>query len=177
MTKALKTIANLLAQILLERMDENMYVLRTFKRPGSNRRLVNEILQIIDSVTITWFTKEVYEYVPYDLKFQDVILLIKKRKIIGFIMYTCLDGKITMTLMAIHKDYQGKGYGTLMYRKLEENMKNKGFTNIMLQTIPPDVNANYEKTIKFWINQGFEITRRYNELWDHGAIEMEKKIV
>jgi len=158
-------------------MDKNMYVLRTIKRPGCKRRVVNEILEIIDSVTTTWVTKEVYEYVPYDLKYQDVIVLIKNQKIIGFIMYTCLDGKIAMTLMAIHKDHQGKGYGTLIYEKLEENMKNKGFTTIMLQTIPPDINANYIKTIKFWNNQGFKITKRYNELWDHGAIEMEKNLV
>jgi len=158
-------------------MDKNMYVLRTIKRPGCKRRVVNEILEIIDSVTTTWFTKEVYEYVPYDLKYQDVIVLIQNQKIIGFIMYTCLDGKIAMTLMAIHKDHQGKGYGTLIYEKLEENMKNKGFTTIMLQTIPPDINANYIKTIKFWNNQGFKITKRYNELWDHGAIEMEKNLV
>lgn len=44
----------------------------------------------------------------------------------------------------------------------------------MVQTVPDDINENYRGTIEFYKKCGFKITKRYMELWEHGAIELEK---
>jgi ribosomal protein S18 acetylase RimI-like enzyme len=150
--------------------------IKVFKRPGNKKKLVNELIEIIKSLTGKWFTKEVQEYTPNDLKYQDLITVSNKNELIGFIIYTCIDGKIVIMLMAIKPTYQNMGYGKQLYEAFESKIKNEGFKTIMVQTVPEEVNENYKGTIEFYKKRGFKIVKQYKELWEHGAIELEKGI-
>ena len=149
---------------------------KVYKRPGYNKKITTDVVEIIRSVSGKWFTEEVQGYVPNDMKFQDLIAIYDQRKMKGFIIYTCIDGKIVMMLMAIRSEDQRKGYGAYLYSKFEEMIRRQGFSIIMLQTIPQEVNENYKGTIEFYEKQGFKIVKHYTELWEHGAVELEKAI-
>jgi ribosomal protein S18 acetylase RimI-like enzyme len=79
-------------------------------------------------------------------------------------------------LMAIKPTYQKMGYGKQLYNAFEAMIKGEGFKTIMVQTVPEEVNENYKGTIEFYKKRGFKIVKQYNELWENGAIELEKGI-
>lgn len=150
--------------------------IKRYYRPGNNKKLITSVLNVVLSVTGEWFTKEVAEYIADDLKYQDLIGCFEKNVLIGFIVFTCIDGKITITTMAVRKDQRKKGYGTKLYESLEKEVINEGYKAILVQTVPEEVNRNYKSTIEFYIRMGFKIKKRYSELWENGAIELEKEI-
>jgi GNAT superfamily N-acetyltransferase len=135
-----------------------------------------EVLAIIQPLTGQWFTKEVAKNVVFDLHFQDLAALFANRTLLSFITFTCLNGSIFITLMATKKEHHGKGYGTKLYRWFENCVRRNGFNSIKVQTVPGDVNPNYHGTRAFYEKQGFVFVKRYNELWEHGAIELVKNL-
>jgi GNAT superfamily N-acetyltransferase len=149
---------------------------KLFKRPGKNKKLMNEIKTIIDELTGNWFTKDVGQYFSIDLFYQDIFVLYNKCKIKSFIVFTCIDGFITTTIFATNYVDRNKGYGSILYNAFEKYCVKNGFKKFLIQTVPEEVNKNYHSTIKFYEKHGYKITKRYTELWESGAIEMEKII-
>jgi hypothetical protein len=154
-----------------------MVKIKILRRPGKNKKIVEKIVKIINTMTGKWFTANVAENVVYDLYYQDLILLFDKREIQSFILFTCIDGSIQIMLMATRIDKHNMGYGKRLYEWFEKYIKQRGFNSIIVQTVPDDVNENYKGTINFYNKRGFKFKKRYNELWEHGAIELEKKLI
>jgi ribosomal protein S18 acetylase RimI-like enzyme len=150
--------------------------IKLYKRPGKNKSLINKLKNIIDGLTGNWFTKEVGQNYSVDLYYQDLFVLYEKNKIKSFIIFTCIDGYITITLFATNYVDRNKGYGTILYKKFEKHCINNGFNKFLIQTVPEEVNINFHDTIKFYEKHGYKITKKYKELWENGAIEMEKII-
>jgi ribosomal protein S18 acetylase RimI-like enzyme len=46
----------------------------------------------------------------------------------------------------------------------------------MVYTVPPDTKPAYCATLDFYEKHGFRITRRYEELWESGALELVKEL-
>jgi GNAT superfamily N-acetyltransferase len=150
--------------------------IKFYKRPGNKKKLVGKIIEIIKELTGNYFTKEVMENVPFDLFYQDLAVLYIKNKIESFIIFTCIDGYITITLIATRYKNRNKGYGTIIYKYFEKKMVKRGFKHFLLQTVPEESNKNYHDTIEFYKKQGYKINKIYKELWESGAVELIKEI-
>jgi GNAT superfamily N-acetyltransferase len=150
--------------------------LKFYKRPGNKNKLIGKIVEIIKELTGNYFTKDVMENVPFDLYYQDLAVLYIGGKIESFIIFTCIDGYITITLMATRYKNRNKGYGTILYKHFEKIMVKKGFKHFLVQTVPEETNKNYHGTIEFYKRQGYKINKLYKELWGNGALELIKEI-
>lgn len=150
------------------------YEIFIYSRPGKD--IVKRIKEIAELLTVKWFTNNVPEDTERDLMFQDVVCLSVNGLIVSFIMFTCLDGTINISIMGTHPDYRGKGLGTVIINYFFKYVKSLGFEYIKVFTVPPDVKISYNETINFYEKNGFKVEKRYTELWENGAIELIKSL-
>ncbi len=150
------------------------YETEIHQRPSGAIR--DEIVSIAQELTSDWFTLNVPNDTWYDLGFQDVMILKEAGRIVSFIMYTCLDGTIQISLMGTRVKSRIKGYGSILIKRFCEHIKNIGFDRIMVYTVPPDTKPAYAATLRFYQKHGFRITRRFEELWESGAIQLVKDL-
>lgn len=150
------------------------YEIEVHQRPSGAIR--DEIVEIAQELTSEWFTLNVPSDTFYDLGFQDVMILREAGRIVSFIMFTCLDGTIQLSLMGTRLDSRAKGFGSILIDKFSEYIQSMGFNRIMVYTVPPDTKPAYAATLRFYQNHGFRITRRFNELWESGAIQLVKDL-
>lgn len=150
------------------------YEIQLYQRPG--KEIIQQIVDIAELLTNKWFTANVPGDTEKDLLFHNVLCLLSQGKMVSFLIFTSLDGSINITLMGTHPDYRGKGYGSILINHFFEYVKNIGFDRVVVFTVPPDTKPAYDSTLNFYIKHGFEIKKRYTELWESGAIELTKKI-
>jgi ribosomal protein S18 acetylase RimI-like enzyme len=155
---------------------KNIMKIKFYKRPGNKKKLVDKIIGIIKELTGNYFTKDVMENAPFDLYYQDLVVLYINGQIESFIIFTCIDGYITITLIATRYKNRNKGYGTILYKYFEKEMIKNGFKHFLVQTVPEEANANFHDTIEFYKKQGYKINKLYKELWENGALELIKEI-
>lgn len=136
----------------------------------------DEIVSIAQELTASWFTPNVPSDTYYDLGFQDVMILKENGRIVSFIMFTCLDGTIQLSLMGTRLDSRSRGFGSILITRFCEHIKSLGFNRIMVYTVPPDTKPAYSTTLCFYQKHGFRITRRFEELWESGAIQLVKDL-
>ena len=136
----------------------------------------DEIVSIAQELTTEWFTSNVPDDTFRDLLFQDVLILRKAARIESFIMYTCLDGIIQLSLMGTRLESREKGFGSILIEAFFLHIKEMGFNRIMVYTVPPDTKPAYHSTVRFYQKHGFRILRRYNELWENGALQLIKDL-
>jgi ribosomal protein S18 acetylase RimI-like enzyme len=90
----------------------------------------------------------------------------------SFLMFTSLDGCINITLMGTHPGCHGQGYGSMLIERLLQRALALGFNKIGVMTVPADMKPAYQATIGFYKKHGFVETKRYQELWESGAVEL-----
>ena len=140
------------------------------QRPSGQIR--DEIVAIADALTSRWFTSNVPEDTYHDLGFQDIMILKQSETIVSFIMFTCLDGDIHISLMGTRPELIGRGYGSKLMNEFIGYVKSLGFKRIVVYTVPPDQKPSYNATLAFYEQHGFTFTKRYDELWESGAIQL-----
>ena len=150
------------------------YKIGIHQRPSGVIR--DEIVSIAQELTSSWFTPNVPNDTYYDLGFQDVMILKEAGGIVSFIMFTCLDGTIQLSLMGTRLESRTKGFGSILMNRFCEHIKSMGFNRIMVYTVPPDKKPAYAATLSFYQKHGFRITRRFEELWESGAIQLVKDL-
>ncbi|WP_160679855.1 GNAT family N-acetyltransferase [Clostridium sp. C8-1-8] len=150
------------------------YEIFIYSRPGKD--IVKRIKEITELLTVKWFTNNVPEDTERDLMFQDVVCLSVDGLIVSFIMFTCLDGTINISIMGTDPDYRWKGFGTTIINYFFKYVKSLGFKYIRVFTVPPEVKISYKETLSFYEKNGFKIEKRYTELWENGAIELIKDL-
>ena len=150
------------------------YIIEMHSRPDGAIR--DEIVSIAQELTAEWFTSNVPDDTFRDLLFQDVLILRRATKIESFIMYTCLDGIIQLSLMGTRIESREKGVGSILIEAFFNHIKEMGFKQIMVYTVPPDTKPAYYSTVRFYQKHGFKILRRYNELWENGALQLIKDL-
>jgi GNAT superfamily N-acetyltransferase len=150
------------------------YEINVFKRPENEA--IQRIKEITELLTERWFTNNVPEDTERDLMFQEAVCLSIDGVIVSFIMFTCLDGTINISIMGTHPNYRGKGLGTIIINYFFTYIKNLGFEYIKVFTVPPEVKISYVETVNFYEKNGFKIEKRYTELWENGAIELIKNL-
>lgn len=112
------------------------YEVEIHHRPSGAIR--DEIVRIAQELTSDWFTSNVPSDTYYDLGFQDAMILKKAGRIVSFIMYTCLDGTIQISLMGTRLESRIKGFGSILINKFCEHIKSIDFNRIMVYTVPPE---------------------------------------
>ncbi len=149
------------------------YEIQLYQRP--EKEVIQQIVKIARLLTENWFTANVPGDIEKDLLFHDAFgLLNQEGRLISFLVFTSLDGSINITLMGTHPDFIGKGYGSILMNHFFEYVRSLGFHKVVVFTVPPDTKPSYESTVEFYKKHGFEIKKRYNELWESGAIELAK---
>ncbi len=148
--------------------------IKLYKRPG--RKIINHIADIASLLTENWFTPNVPENIRMDLMFQDALCLKKQEEILSFIVFTSLDGSINISLMGTHPDFRNQGFGSVLIEYLFEYVKGLGFGQVTAFTVPPDRKPSYASTVAFYKKHGFRFKKRYNELWESGALEFVKEL-
>ncbi len=139
--------------------------------------VAEEVVAIARMLMGEWFTDGVPEETRRDLMFQDLFVLKFDGQVVSFIVFTCWDGSIQITLMGTHPDHRGKGFGSMLMERFFEHVRELGFDRVVALTVPPDAKPSYQLTVRFYESHGFRLTRRYNELWESGAIELVKELV
>jgi ribosomal protein S18 acetylase RimI-like enzyme len=150
------------------------YEIEIHQRPTGAIR--DEIVSITQELTLSWFTPNVPNDTYYDLAFQDVMILKEAGRILSFIMFTCLDGTIQISLMGTRLESRKNGFGSILINKFYKHIKSIRFNRIMVFTVPPDRKPAYLATLGFYQKHGFRITRRFEELWESGAIQLVKDL-
>jgi len=150
------------------------YEINIYRRPDKD--VIGRIKEIAELLTERWFTDNVPEDTERDLLFQDVVCLSVNDEIVSFIMFTCLDGTINISLMGTDPNFRGKGLGTIIMNYFITYVRSLEFEAIKLFTVPPDAKSSYKETIGFYEKNGFKIIKRYTELWENGAIELVKNL-
>jgi len=145
-----------------------------YRRP--DEAVIEEILEIVEPLTGQWFTSNVPEDTRRDLPFHDVVCLRDAGILHSFVMFTSLDGMLHILLMGTRREAHGHGYGSQVMHHVLTHAQSLGFTTVVAMTVPEDVNPAYGATIRFYRQHGFVLTRRYTELWEHGALEFRRSL-
>ena len=138
--------------------------------------VIDEILEIVESLTGRWFTPNVPEDTRRDLHFHDVVCLKDASVLQSFLMFTSLDGMLHILLMGTRPEARGNGYGSLLMHAFLAHAQRLGYTTVVVMTVPEDVNPAYGATIQFYQQHDFVLTRRYTELWERGALEFRRSV-
>lgn len=135
-----------------------------------------EIVRIAALLTECWFTDNVPEDTRRDLLFHDAFCLYEDERMRGFLTFTSRDGRIEITLMGVDPACRGRGYGSLLMERFLQHGRDLGFEQAVAMTVPPDTKPAYAVTVAFYEKHGFVVTRRYDELWETGALELVKDL-
>ena len=136
--------------------------------------IADAIIEIARLLTDRWFTANVPEDTGRDLLFQDAYCLYEDGQLRSFLVFTSWDGSLHITLLGTHPQHHGRGFGSLLLERLLQHAARLGFDRVVALTVPADVKPAYQPTITFYRKHGFVQTRRYQELWENGAVELVK---
>lgn len=78
------------------------------------------------------------------------------------------------------KEYHRKGIGREMIKRIEDNLKQRGFKLLMVKTIGESANnISYSKTRSFYKNMGFLPLEEIKEIWgvDNPCLIMVKPLI
>lgn len=148
--------------------------IRLYQRPCG--RTAEQIVNIAQELTSRWFTANVPDDIRKDLSFHDVFCLEDQGEVASFLVFTSLDGMIQIILMGTRLCDRGKGYGSLLIDRLADHARQLGYGRMMAMTVPPDTKPAYAATVRFYERHGFSTAKRYDELWESGALEMVKDL-
>jgi len=114
-----------------------------------------EIIEIAKELP-EWFTSKAIENMKKDIANLKVITKSENNLIAGFIIYEIKNKKCFIRLMAVKKDFQGKGIGGKLIKKLIKICKKDRIKVIEVDTLAETENyAPYEKTRNFYFSVGF----------------------
>jgi GNAT superfamily N-acetyltransferase len=139
-------------------------------------RVAEAIVDIARLLTPEWFTPNVPDDIRRDLAFHDALCLWRGEQLVSFLVFTSLDGALNITLMGARPSDRGRGYGSALMERFFEHARALRYERVVAMTVPPDVKPAYAATVQFYQRHGFVITRRYNELWESGAIELTRRL-
>ena len=136
---------------------------------------INQIVAIAEDYTQDFFTKGLDEYIAIDMRFQRAVLLKLGSEIISFIVFTCLDGSLHITLMATKRTHINKGYGKLLMQYFVEHTCELGLDSIELYTFSPESKPINVTTVEFYQRVGFTVEREHKDLWEKGTVTLKMR--
>lgn len=68
--------------------------------------------------------------------------------------------------IAVHREFHGHGAGTALMRWAEEHLRAQGVRYLQVKTMGPSrTNAEYARTLHFYLRRGFARMEEINGLW------------
>jgi GNAT superfamily N-acetyltransferase len=150
------------------------YHVQFYQRPSGD--IADAIVNLTQLLSPIWFTPNVPEDTRRDLLFHDSLCLWQNNRLISCLVFTSWNGCLHISLLATHPDYRKQGIGTRLLNHFSGYAKKLGFTEIYVLTVPPDIKPVYEETVRFYLQNGFILKKRYPDLWEHDAIELVKSL-
>lgn len=135
---------------------------------------LDEILLIEEEVFTSRWTKDQFIYELTENEFSKLFCLKEDGKIIGYAGIWFLFERAEITSIAIKKEYQGRGYGTMLMEHLINSAIKQSCDLILLEVRPSN-----EKAIGLYHKLGFEnlrIRKDYYQDNHEDCIEMMKII-
>ncbi|KAF1301112.1 ribosomal protein S18-alanine N-acetyltransferase [Enterococcus saccharolyticus] len=105
---------------------------------------------------------------------QSQYLILEEEGIVGFLSYHQFLDECEIFNLAIHPNYQKKGYGALLLQKLIQTAVEEQIVQIMLEVRVTNFSAQH-----LYINQGFEVIARRKNYYHsptEDALIMMKKV-
>ncbi len=155
------------------------YIIQLYQRPNANspnRKIMDGIYEITQSLTGRWFSANVPDDTMRDLQFHDVFCLQSDKEILSFLIFTSRDGFLDISLMATRQEFQGQGLGSELIECFFNHAHKLGFKTVSVMTVPPDVKPAYGPTVRFYEKHGFKIEKRSYVLWENGALLLFKNL-
>ena len=126
-----------------------------------------------------WFNKNGLKSIETDLFFNNVAVAVDGNETLGFVCYSSYDGVMQLIWMAVERNHQGMGIGTLLLKWVEDEARGHGLTLIQVETLPEeDSYEPYKLTRKFYYDNGFvriAYKKARLEGWDD-QIVLEKRL-
>lgn len=112
-----------------------------------------------------WFDDNALASIPIDVKVNLAYVLEEESQIQGFIVASSKDGVGWINWLAVDLLWHGKGVGTSLLTKIEEELKSTGVKSLKVETVveqsPGD--GSYDMTIRFYLKNGFVVVEKGNE--------------
>ena len=126
-----------------------------------------------------WFNKNGLKSIETDLFFNNVAVAVDGNETLGFVCYSSYDGVMQLIWMAVERNHQGMGIGTMLLKWVEDEARGHGLTLIQVETLPEeDSYEPYKLTRKFYYDNGFvriAYKKARLEGWDD-QIVLEKRL-
>jgi len=133
-------------------------LIRKFKKSD-----LNHIKNISKLLYPKWFDNNALKHIPIDSQVNNCFVAEVANKILGFITFSSQDGEARINWFGISPNEHRKGIGSKLLEKVETFVKKIGINKIIVETVveqnPSD--GSYDKTIKFYYNNGFRIRKKY----------------
>lgn len=137
---------------------------------------IEQSLEIARSLD-KWFTKNAIKKMQKDFN-KDLIVVRNNQKVIGFLNYKINEKQAIILWMAVDKNYQRKGIGKKLIKKLIKIL-NKKVKSIIVETLSYEDNYRpYKLTRKFYLKNGFnyKFIKKASKKDHDDLVVMEKKI-
>jgi len=119
-----------------------------------------EIRRIMKSLD-KWFDENTLNSIVIDLKYHKGYTAKDKDNIVGFITYFVYEGIGNIGWIGVKQDYQNNKIGRKLIERIENDLKKDGINILQVYTLSDSVEYEpYEKTRKFYYNNGFKEYRR-----------------
>lgn len=100
-----------------------------------------------------------YFYNDINASFEVFYCLVDQDMVVGTVALKKIDEKtVELKSLYLHKDYRGKGLGSLLMSVSVNEAKSRGFKRIVLDSM-----LKYEEAIRLYEKFGFEKIDRYND--------------
>ena len=122
-----------------------------------------EMMKIARKLHPKWFDRVAIKIsIPLDLKLHRGFVAEENNKVIGFVTYTSIpdEGQVKLSWIGVDPKFQGKGIGTKLIKKLENELVGIGVKQLWVGTVAEStVYEPYEKTRAFYKKVGFRVTK------------------
>ncbi|KEQ17306.1 GCN5 family acetyltransferase [Endozoicomonas numazuensis] len=128
-----------------------------------------------------WFGREdsIQHYIE-DINKMETSTAWHNDQLIGFYAVNFHFPKVAeLHVLAVRKEYHRAGIGGELYKRVEDELKEKGAKFIQVKTLSPRAkNVDYQKTYEFYMKHGFTPLEDFDELWgeDTPSIQLIKGI-
>jgi GNAT superfamily N-acetyltransferase len=99
--------------------------------------------------------------IPIDARNQAGFLAFEQGQAVGFVSYFVNEGRLNIGWLAVRKDYQRRGIGTVLLNEIETKARELGIPEIATYTLGDEVDYSpYEQTRSFYFKNGFRVYQR-----------------
>jgi len=120
---------------------------------GDNEAILKIAFDLSD-----WFDDDaIARAIPTDLKFHKILVAETGNKIIGFLTYSTHEGHVFISWLGVAKALRGKGIGTKLIKRLENELLGMGINRVKVETLSEAIKYKpFIKTRAFYEKLGYK---------------------